>query len=225
MLIETIDEMNHINIRHAEKLPPIVFVIDDDSSMRAALSSLIRSIGLRVEVFASATDFLATNAKRTDGPSCLILDVRLPGVSGLDFQAELAKTGSVIPIIFITGHGDIPMSVKAIKGGAVEFLTKPFRDQDLLDAVQVALERATSRHTSDKAVSELRAKFETLTHREKEVMEWVTGGLLNKQVAAALGVSEITIKVHRGNVMRKMGAKSLAALVRMADTLGIRRTK
>jgi len=225
MLIETIDEMNHINIRHAEKLPPIVFVIDDDSSMRAALSSLIRSIGLRVEVFASATDFLATNAKRTDGPSCLILDVRLPGVSGLDFQAELAKTGSVIPIIFITGHGDIPMSVKAIKGGAVEFLTKPFRDQDLLDAVQVALERATSRHTSDKAVSELRAKFETLTHREKEVMEWVTGGLLNKQVAAALGVSEITIKVHRGNVMRKMGAKSLAALVRMADTLAIPRRK
>jgi len=151
--------------------------------------------------------------------------VRLPGVSGLDFQAELAKTGSVIPIIFITGHGDIPMSVKAIKGGAVEFLTKPFRDQDLLDAVQVALERATSRHTSDKAVSELRAKFETLTHREKEVMEWVTGGLLNKQVAAALGVSEITIKVHRGNVMRKMGAKSLAALVRMADTLAIPRRK
>jgi FixJ family two-component response regulator len=225
MLNETIDEMNQINIRHAEKLLPIVFVIDDDASMRAALSSLIRSVGLRVEVFASAADFLATKAKRTDGPSCLILDVRLPGVSGLDFQAELAKTDSVIPIIFITGHGDIPMSVKAMKGGAVEFLTKPFRDQDLLDAVQMALERATSRHTSDKAVSELRAKFETLTHREKEVMEWVTGGLLNKQVAAALGVSEITIKVHRGNVMRKMGAKSLAALVRMADTLAIPRRK
>ncbi len=202
---------------------PIVFVIDDDASVRAALSSLIRSVGLNVEVFASASDFLAT--KHTDAPSCLILDVRLPGVSGLDFQAELAKTNSVIPIIFITGHGDIPMSVKAMKGGAVEFLTKPFRDQELLDAVQVALERAKSRHESDKAVSELRAKFETLTHREKEVMAWVTGGLLNKQVAAELGVSEITVKVHRGNVTRKLGARSLADLVRMADTLGIRRTK
>ena len=155
----------------------------------------------------------------------MILDVRLPGVSGLDFQAELAKANSVIPIIFITGHGDIPMSVKAMKAGAVEFLTKPFRDQDLLDAVQVALERARSRDESEKPVSELKAKFETLTPREKEVMAWVTGGLLNKQVAAELGVSEITVKVHRGNVTRKMGAKSLADLVRMADMLAIRRTK
>jgi FixJ family two-component response regulator len=203
--------------------PPIVFVIDDDASVRTALSSLIRSVGLKVEVFASASDFLAT--KRTDGPSCLILDVRLPGLSGLDFQAELAKANSVIPIVFISGHGDIPMSVKAMKAGAVEFLTKPFRDQELLDAVQVALERGRSRHESDQAMSELRAKFETLTPREKEVMAWVTGGLLNKQIAAQMGVAEITVKVHRGNVTRKMRAKSLAELVRMADTLGIRRTK
>jgi FixJ family two-component response regulator len=153
------------------------------------------------------------------------LDVRLPGISGLDFQAELAKTNIVIPIIFITGHGDIPMSVKAMKAGAVEFLTKPFRDQDLLDAVQVALERATSRRESDKAIMDLRAKFDTLTHREKEVVAWVTGGLLNKQVAAELGVTEITIKVHRASVVRKMGAKSLADLVRMADTLAVRRKK
>ena len=178
---------------------------------------------LRVEVFASASEFLAT--KRTDGPSCLILDVRLPGMSGLHFQAELAKANSVIPIIFITGHGDIPMSVKAMKAGAVEFLTKPFRDQDLLDAIKVALERARSSDESEKAVSELRAKFETLSPREKEVMARVTGGLLNKQIAVELGVSEVTVKVHRGNVTRKMGAKSLADLVRTADTLAIRRTK
>ena len=223
MLIgDYINEMDQI-IWQAGKSASMVFVIDDDASVRAALSSLIRSVGIRVEVFASASDFLAT--KRPDGPACLILDVRLPGVSGLEFQAELAKTNSVIPIIFITGHGDIPMSVKAMKGGAVEFLTKPLRDQDLLDAVQVALERAKSRQERDKAVSELRAKFETLTHREKEVMERVTGGLLNKQAAAELGVTEITVKVHRGNVTRKMGAKSLVDLVRMADALDIRRTK
>jgi FixJ family two-component response regulator len=203
--------------------PPVVFVIDDDASVRAALSSLVRSVGLRIEVFASASEFLAI--KRTDGPSCLILDVRLPGESGLHFQAELAKANNVIPIIFITGHGDIPMSVKAMKAGAVEFLTKPFRDQDLLDAIDVALERARSRDESKKAVSELRAKFETLTFREKEVMARVTGGLLNKQVAGELGVSEVTVKVHRGNVMQKMGAKSLADLVRVADALAIRRIK
>ena len=208
----------------AAKVLPVVFVIDDDASVRAALSSLIRSVGLRVEVFASASEFLAT--KRTDdGLSCLILDVRLPGMSGLNFQAELAKANIVIPIIFITGHGDIPMSVKAMKAGAVEFLTKPFRDQDLLDAIKVALERARSWIESEKAVSELRAKFESLSPREKEVMARVTGGLLNKQIAAELGVSEVTVKVHRGNVMQKMGAKSLADLVRMADTLAIRRTK
>jgi FixJ family two-component response regulator len=212
-------------MRAAEKndSAPIVFVIDDDASMRASVSSLIRSVGLQAQVFASTSEFLAE--KRVQGPSCLILDVRLPGVSGLDFQTELAKANSSIPIIFVTGHGDIPMSVKAMKQGAVEFLTKPFRDQDLLDAVQVALARARSRHESDKTTADLRAKFATLTPREQEVMAWVTGGLLNKQVAAEMGVTEITVKVHRGNVTRKMGAKSLAELVRMADALGIRRTK
>ena len=202
---------------------PVVFIVDDDASVRGALSSLIRSIGLRVEAFGSAPEFFA--AKRPDAACCLILDVRLPGVSGLDFQAELTKAKIEIPIIFITGHGDIPMSVKAMKAGAVEFLTKPFRDQDLLDAVQVALERAQAAHASEKAVSALRAKFETLTPREKEVMAWVTGGLLNKQVAAEIGVTEITVKVHRGHVTKKMGAKSLAELVKMADILGVRRTK
>jgi FixJ family two-component response regulator len=218
----TVVAMTPISAAAAQELP-IVFVIDDDASVRAALRSLIRSVGIRVEVFASASDFLVS--KRPAGPSCLILDVRLPGVSGLDFQAELANANSVIPIIFITGHGDIPMSVKAMKAGAVEFLPKPFRDQDLLDAVQVALERARAKDESEKAVSELRAKFGTLTTREKEVMAWVTAGLLNKQVAAKLGVSEITVKVHRGNVMRKMGTKSLAELVRMTDMLGIKHTK
>jgi FixJ family two-component response regulator len=202
---------------------PVVYVVDDDDSVRTALSSLVRSVGLRVETFASASEFVA--AKRTGAPSCLILDVRLPGVSGLDFQTELAKADTLIPIIFITGHGDIPMSVKAMKAGAVEFLTKPFRDQDLLDAIQVALERSRSSQESQKAVSELKARFETLTPREQEVMAKVTGGLLNKQVAAEIGVSEITVKVHRGNVTRKMGAKSFAELVRMADALGIRRPR
>ena len=207
----------------AAKVLPVVFVIDDDASVHAALSSLARSVGLRVEVFASASEFLAT--KRTGGPSCLILDVRLPGMSGLRFQAELAKANAFIPIIFITGHGDIPMSVKAMKAGAVGFLTKPFRDQDLLDAIKVALERARSWIESEKAASELRANFESLSPREKEVMARVTSGLLNKQIAAELGVSEVTVKVHRGNVMQKMGAKTLADLVRKADTLAIRRTK
>jgi len=204
-------------------MAPVVFVVDDDASVREALGSLIRSVGLRVEAFASAQEFFA--AKRPDTACCLILDVRLPGVSGLDFQIELTKAKIQIPIIFITGHGDIPMSVKAMKAGAIEFLTKPFRDQDLLDAIQVALEHARASHENEKAMSELRAKFETLTPREQEVMAWVTGGLLNKQVAAEIGVTEITVKVHRGKVTRKMGAKSLADLVKMADILGIRRTK
>jgi Response regulator len=202
---------------------PVVFLVDDDASLRGAVSNLIRSIGLRVEAFASTAEFFA--AKRPDAASCLVLDVRLPGVSGLDFQAELARAKIQIPIIFITGHGDIPMTVKAMKAGAVEFLTKPFRDQDLLDAIQIALERSRTNYASEKAISELRAKFDTLTPREQEVMAWVTGGLLNKQVAAEIGVTEITVKVHRGKVTKKMGAKSLADLVKMADILGIRRTK
>jgi FixJ family two-component response regulator len=202
---------------------PIVFVIDDDASVRTAISSLIRSIGLRAEAFASVSQFLAH--KRSSATSCLILDVRLPGVSGLEFQSELAKANTEIPIIFITGHGDIPMTVRAMKAGAVEFLTKPFRDQDLVDAIQVALERARAKEEKDKAVSDVKRNFSTLTPREQEVMAWVTGGLLNKQVAAEIGVTEITVKVHRGNVMRKMSAKSFADLVRMGDLLGIRRTK
>ena len=200
-----------------------VYVVDDDASVRRGLSNLIRSVGLRVEVFASASEFLA--AKRPDAPACLILDVRMPGLSGLDFQTELTKARNRIPIIFITGHADIPMTVKAMKAGAIELLTKPFRDQDLLDAVQVALERARVAYQNEQSAAQLRAKFEALTPREQEVMAWVTGGLLNKQVAAEIGVTEITVKVHRGKVTRKMGAKSLADLVRMADMLGIRRTK
>jgi FixJ family two-component response regulator len=200
---------------------PIVFVVDDDESMRKGLGNLLRSVGLRVETFASAPEFLAVNLPRA--PCCLILDVRLPGLSGLDFQARLASARVEVPIIFITGHGDIPMTVRAMKAGALEFLTKPFRDQDLLDAVQLALDRDKARHRNEDMIAQLRARFETLTPREQEVMACVTGGLMNKQVAAAIGVSENTVKVHRGNVTRKMGAKSLAELVRMADMLGVRR--
>jgi FixJ family two-component response regulator len=200
---------------------PIVFVIDDDESMRSALSSLFRSVGLQVRVFASAPEFL--QSRLPDAPSCLVLDVRLPGLSGLDFQSDLAKANKHIPIIFMTGHGDIPMTVRAMKAGAVEFLTKPFRDQDMLDAVQLALERDRSRRETDKTASKLKASFESLTPREQEILGLVTAGLMNKQIAGEIGISEITVKVHRGSVMRKMGAKSLAELVRMADALGIRR--
>jgi FixJ family two-component response regulator len=201
----------------------IVLVIDDDASVREALSSLIRSVGLQAKVFASAPEFL--RSKLPDCPSCLVLDVRLPELSGLDFQNDLAKANIGIPIVFITGHGDIPMSVKAMKAGAVEFLTKPFRDQDLLDAIRLGLERDHARRENAKIVSDVRAKFEALTPREQEVMALVTSGLMNKQVAAEIGVSEITVKVHRGNLMRKMGARSLAELVRMADLLGIPRAR
>jgi len=201
----------------------IVFVVDDDASLREAIKSLLRSVGLEVEVFGTAADFL--KHKFPDVPACLVLDIRLPGVSGLDFQAELAKANIHIPIVFITGHGDIPMTVRAMKAGAVEFLTKPFRDQDLLDSVQIALDRDRARRAQDKAVHEVRVHFDALTPREQEVIAFVTAGLMNKQIAAELGVSEITVKVHRGSVMKKMGARSLADLVRMADALGIKRAK
>jgi FixJ family two-component response regulator len=200
---------------------PVVFVVDDDPSMRRALGNLIESVGLRVEAFASAPEFLAGTLP--EAPCCLILDVRLPGVSGLDFQARLAQANIAIPIIFISAHGDIPMTVQAMKAGAVEFLPKPFRDQDLLDAVQVALERDKARHAGEQVQSSLRRKFETLTPREQEVMACVAGGLLNKQIAVEIGITENTVKVHRGNLTRKMGARSLAELVRMADLLGVRR--
>jgi FixJ family two-component response regulator len=198
----------------------VVFVVDDDASLRDGLKDLLQSVGLQVEAFGSAPEFL--QSKRPDTPSCLILDVRLPGVSGLDFQAVLAKTNIHIPIIFMTGHGDIPMSVHAMKAGAVEFLPKPFREQNMLDAVQLALERDRSRRENDKMSSKLKADFETLTPREKEVMGLVVTGLMNKQIAGKIGVSEITVKVHRGSVMRKMGAKTLADLVTMAVALQIR---
>lgn len=201
----------------------IVFVIDDDAAIRDALSSLIRSVGLRVELFASTRDFLPR--KRPDVPACLILDVRLPGTSGLEFQRQLAEANIHIPIIFLTGHGDIPMSVRAMKAGAVEFLTKPFRDQDLLDAIQVALERDRIRHQREAEMATLRGRFESLTPREREVLPLVVSGLLNKQVAAEIGTSETTVKVHRSQLMRKMGADSLADLVRMAERMGIPTTK
>jgi FixJ family two-component response regulator len=202
---------------------PQVFVIDDDAGVRSALQTLLRSVGLRVSTFGSPAEFLAS--QRPDGPSCLVLDVRLPGLSGLDFQAELSKAEIRVPIIFITGHGDIPMTVRAMKAGAVEFLSKPFRDQDLLDAVQLGLDRDRARRESDKTVSGLQQAFRSLSAREQQVMPLVTSGLMNKQIAAEIGVSEITVKVHRGNVMRKMGAKSVADLVRMADALGLQQGK
>ena len=201
----------------------MVLVVDDDSAMRDALTNLFLSVGLRVEVFGSAPELLRSSLPNV--ASCLVLDIRLPGVTGLDFQAELAEAGIHIPIIFMTGHGDIPMSVQAMKAGAVDFLTKPFRDQDMLDAVSNAIEHDRKRRKDHKAMLDLRTLFDSLTPREQEVLALVTGGLLNKQIAAEIGLAEITVKIHRGHLMKKMGARSVADLVRMAEILGVRRTK
>jgi len=202
---------------------PSVLVVDDDPSVREALSRLFRSVGLEARLFASAADLL--QHKLPEAPCCIVLDIRLPGVGGLDFQDQLTKANIHVPIVMITGHGDIPMSVRAMKAGAVDFLTKPFRHQDMLDAVAQAIERDRKRRDSEKSLSELRGLFESLTTREREIMTLVTAGLMNKQVAAELGLSEITVKIHRGNVMRKMGVRSLADLVRAGEGLELRRPK
>jgi RNA polymerase sigma factor (sigma-70 family) len=201
------------------KVEQIVYVVDDDVDVREGVSALLQSVGLKVVALSSTVEFLTH--KRSEEPSCIILDVRLPGLSGLDFQAELAKAQNEIPIIFITGHGDIPMSVKAMKAGAIEFLTKPFREQDILDAVRVALERDRARHELQIQTQSLRTRYDALSDREQQVMRLVCAGLMNKQVAAEIGVSEVTVKVHRHNLMKKLDAGSLAELVRMADALRI----
>ena len=201
----------------------IVYVIDDDASVRDSLKSLFGSVGLHVELFEFADDFL--QIQHPDVACCLVVDVRLPGLSGLEFQGELAKAGTDLPIIFMTGHGDIPMTVQAMKAGALEFLTKPCRDQELLDAVRLAIERDRARRKDEKNITVLKSRFASLTAREKQVVGFVTSGLLNKQIAAELGISVVTVKMHRGNIMRKMRARSLADLVRMADVLGIGRTR
>jgi FixJ family two-component response regulator len=198
---------------------PVVFVVDDDASVRRAIKRLVESVGLQVELFGSATEFMSS--QRPDAAGCLVTDIRLPGISGLDLHRELVKADDEIPTIFITAHGDIPMTVRAMKAGAVEFLTKPFRDQDLLDAIQVALGRDCVRRERQAEMATLRERLESLTPREREVLPLVVSGLLNKQVAAAIGTTEATVKVHRSQLMRKMGADSLPELVRMAEKIGI----
>jgi FixJ family two-component response regulator len=207
-------------VKETIKTQRVVYVIDDDADMREALKSLFASVGLRAETFGSAQEFF--EKKLPDAAICLVVDIRLPGLSGLDFQAELSRAQIDVPIIFITGHGDIAMTVKAMKAGAVEFLTKPIRDQDLLDAVKLGLEKDEAKRKSQQASASVRVLYESLTPREQEVIRLVTTGLMNKQVAAEMGVSEITVKVHRGNAMRKMKANAIADLVRMVDMLGIR---
>jgi FixJ family two-component response regulator len=200
-----------------------VIIVDDDAAVRTSLDLLFRSVGLKTVLFGSPSELLG--GKLPDSPACIVLDVRLPGASGLDLQLQLNRNGLDFPIIFVTGHGDIPMSVRAMKAGAVDFLSKPFRDQDMLDAVTSALERDAQRSTEAAAKESLRARYDSLTTREREVMAHVTAGLMNKQVAGLIGLSEITVKIHRGNVMRKMGVKSLADLVRKAEALGISQTR
>jgi FixJ family two-component response regulator len=202
---------------------PVVIIVDDDAAIRASLDSLFRSVGFETRLFGSPAELLGSSFP--DSPGCIVLDIRLPGVSGLDLQGQLGRLGIEFPIIFMTGHGDIPMSVRAMKAGAVDFLSKPFRDQDMLDAVAVALKRDEQRRTETNAKNDLLAQYETLTAREREIMGHVTAGLMNKQVAGLIGLSEITVKIHRGNVMRKMGVKSLADLVRKAETLGVSKTR
>jgi FixJ family two-component response regulator len=209
-----------LSTRQGSSKESIVYIVDDDPIVRGAISSLLMSVGQQVQLFESATDLLQSSLPAI--PSCMVLDIRLPGLSGLDLQALLANVGLPIPIIFITGHGDIPMSVKAMKAGAIDFLTKPFRDQDLLDAVTGALERDQERRKDEEDARDLRAKYLTLTTREQQIMALVSDGLMNKQVASRLEISQFTAKIHRGRVMRKLGAKSLADLVVMAEALGVR---
>ncbi|MBP1204740.1 FixJ family two-component response regulator [Duganella sp. 1411] len=203
-------------IDYAETL---IYIVDDEAPLRAAISSLLRSVGMRVGAYASVAEFLA--GERADVTSCLLLDVRLEGVSGLDFQADLRRDGVALPIIFMTGHGDIPMSVRAMKAGAIDFLAKPFRDQELLDAIDAALRADRARRQRDGALRELTARYDSLTPREREIMALAARGLMNKQIAGEVGTSEITVKIHRGNAMRKMQAKTFADLVRMAEALGL----